>query len=45
MFYCMTKRILSKVDDTMPVFSLKNYKGYAKITSVYDGDTFTAIIR
>ena len=42
MFDCLTKRRLSKVDDSIPVFSLNNYRGYAKITSVYDGDTFKA---
>ena len=41
---CFTKRILSGVDDSIPVFSLNNYEGYAKITSVYDGDTFKAVI-
>jgi len=44
MVYCITKRILSQIDDSLPVFSLNNYKGYARITSVYDGDTFKACI-
>tara|TARA_B110000858_G_scaffold115959_1_gene132486 strand:+ start:874 stop:1383 length:510 start_codon:yes stop_codon:yes gene_type:complete len=44
MFGCISKRVLSKVDDSMPIFDLKNYTGYAKITSVYDGDTFNAVI-
>ena len=44
MVYCITKRILSQIDDSVPVFSLNNYKGYARITSVYDGDTFKACI-
>ena len=44
MNYCFGKRTLSRVDDSIPVFSLNNYKGYAKITSVYDGDTFNACI-
>jgi hypothetical protein len=44
MFDCLTKRRLSKVDDSIPVFSLNNYRGYARITSVYDGDTFKACI-
>lgn len=38
------KHILSGSDDSTPVFDLNNYKGYAKITSVYDGDTFKACI-
>ena len=41
---CFTKRILSGVDDSIPIFSLENYQGYAKITSVYDGDTFKAVV-
>ena len=41
---CFSKRALSGVDDSIPVFSLDNYNGYAKITSVYDGDTFNAVI-
>ena len=36
--------LLSNVDDSMPVFSLNNYKGYAKITSIHDGDGFNAVI-
>ena len=44
MNYCTTKRTLSKVDDTVPVFSLEGYKGYARITNVYDGDTFKAVL-
>jgi endonuclease YncB( thermonuclease family) len=44
MFGCVSKRVLSKVDDSIPIFDLKNYTGYAKITSVYDGDTFNAVI-
>jgi endonuclease YncB( thermonuclease family) len=44
MLCCFNKHILSKVDDSVPIFDLKNYKGYAKITSVYDGDTFNAAI-
>jgi len=44
MNYCFTKRILSGVDDSIPVFSLDKYQGYAKITSVYDGDTFKAVV-
>jgi endonuclease YncB( thermonuclease family) len=39
-----TRRILSKATDAIPVFSLENYKGYAKVTDVYDGDTFKACI-
>ena len=42
---CFTKRILSKVDDSVPIFNLHKYEGYAKITSVYDGDTFNACIK
>tara|TARA_B110000858_G_scaffold52414_1_gene60720 strand:+ start:322 stop:816 length:495 start_codon:yes stop_codon:yes gene_type:complete len=45
MFSCFYKRVLSKIDDTLQVFSLDGHEGYAKITSVYDGDTFTAVIR
>ena len=42
---CFSKRLLSSVDDDcIPLFSIINYKGYAKITSVYDGDTFNACI-
>lgn len=44
MSWCFSKRVLSSVDDSIPIFSLDNYKGYAKITSVYDGDTFNAVI-
>ena len=44
MLCCFNKRILSAADDSIPVFSLDNYNGYAKITSVYDGDTFNALI-
>ena len=44
MNWCFSKRSLSAVDDSTPVFSLDNYNGYAKITSVYDGDTFNAVI-
>jgi|TARA_B110000977_G_scaffold154723_1_gene196635 endonuclease YncB( thermonuclease family) len=44
MNWCLSKRSLSSVDDSTPVFSLDNYNGYAKITSVYDGDTFNAVI-
>jgi endonuclease YncB( thermonuclease family) len=44
MNWCLSKRSLSTVDDSTPVFSLDNYNGYAKITSVYDGDTFNAVI-
>lgn len=38
------KHILSGVDDSKPIFDLNNYQGLAKITSVYDGDTFNACI-
>ena len=44
MLCCFNKRTLSAVDDSLPVFDLRNYKGYAKITSVYDGDTFNAAV-
>jgi hypothetical protein len=44
MNWCCSKRVLSGVDDSIPVFSLEKYEGYAKITSVYDGDTFKAVI-
>jgi len=44
MFSCFSKRVLSGIDDSFPVFSLNRYEGYAKITSVYDGDTFRAAI-
>jgi endonuclease YncB( thermonuclease family) len=44
MNYCFSKRVLSIMDDSLPIFDLKKYKGYAKITSVYDGDTFNAAI-
>jgi len=44
MNWCLSKRALSGVDDSIPVFSLSGYNGYARITSVYDGDTFNAII-
>ena len=44
MNFCCSKRVLSGVDDSIPVFSLDKYQGYAKITSVYDGDTFKAVI-
>ena len=37
--YCFTKRKLSKTDVSIPVFSLNKYKGYAKVTDVYDGGT------
>ena len=43
--FCLTKRVLSKADDSVPVFSLNNFEGYAKITSVYDGDTFNACLQ
>jgi hypothetical protein len=42
--YCFTKRKLSKTDVSIPVFSLDKYQGYAKVTDVYDGDTFKACI-
>jgi len=42
--YCFTKRKLSVIDETIPVFSLDKYEGYAKVTDVYDGDTFKACI-
>ena len=42
--YCFTKRRLSKIDESIPVFSLNGYEGYAKVTDVYDGDTFKACI-
>ena len=42
--YCLQKRSLSKVDDTIPVFNLDGFKGYARITSVYDGDTCKGVI-
>lgn len=45
MLSCFTKRLLSGVDDSKPVFSLNGYEGYAKITSVYDGDTFNAVVK
>ena len=38
--YCFTKRKLSKTDVSIPVFSLDKYEGYAKVTDVYDGDSF-----
>jgi endonuclease YncB( thermonuclease family) len=41
---CLSKRTLSTADDSLPIFDLRNYRGYAKITSVYDGDTFNAAI-
>ena len=44
MSYFIKKRKLSKATDDIPVFSLNGYKGYAKVTSVYDGDTFKACI-
>jgi endonuclease YncB( thermonuclease family) len=44
MYYCISKRVLSGVDDSIPLFSLNGYEGYARITSVYDGDTFKACI-
>jgi len=44
MSYCYNKRVLSKTDDSMPVFSLDRFEGYARITSVYDGDTFKATL-
>jgi len=44
MSYFFKKRKLSKATDDIPVFSLNDYKGYAKVTSVYDGDTFKACI-
>jgi endonuclease YncB( thermonuclease family) len=44
MNWCFSKRILSGIDDSLPVFDLRNFKGHAKITSVYDGDTFNAVI-
>tara|TARA_R110002153_G_scaffold26834_2_gene83588 strand:+ start:3139 stop:3669 length:531 start_codon:yes stop_codon:yes gene_type:complete len=44
MLCCFNKRILSAVDDSLPVFDLRNYRGCAKITSVYDGDTFNAAV-
>ena len=42
--YCCNKRKLSVTDESIPVFSLDNYEGYAKVTDVYDGDTFKACI-
>ena len=42
--YCCNKRKLSITDETISVFSLNNYEGYAKVTDVYDGDTFKACI-
>lgn len=44
MFGCINKRILSGVDDSIPLFSLNGYEGYARITSVWDGGTFNACI-
>lgn len=41
MYGCISKRTLSGVDDSVPLFSLD---GYARITSVYDGDTCKACI-
>lgn len=43
-FHWYRKHLLSGADDSIPVFDLNKYKGYAKITSVYDGDTFKACI-
>ena len=37
--YCCNKRKLSVTDESVPVFSLDKYEGYAKVTDVYDGDT------
>ena len=42
--YCCNKRKLSVTDESIPVFSLDKYEGYAKVTDVYDGDTFKACI-
>ena len=42
--YFYQKRKLSTTDDTVPIFNLDGFKGYAKITNVYDGDTFKACI-
>ena len=42
--YCCNKRKLSITDESIPVFSLDKYEGYAKVTDVYDGDTFKACI-
>lgn len=42
--YFYEKRVLSKVDDSVPLFSLDGFKGYARVTNVYDGDTFKACI-
>ena len=42
--YCFKKRKLSVTDESIPVFSLDKYQGYAKVTDVYDGDTFKACI-
>lgn len=44
MCYCVSKRLLSGVDDSIPLFNLDRYEGYARVTSVYDGDTFKACI-
>ena len=42
--YCFQKRELSKIDDSIPVFNLDGFKGYCRVTSVYDGDTFKGCI-
>ena len=41
---CWRKHKLSGADDSKAIFDLNNYRGIAKITSVYDGDTFNACI-
>ena len=42
--YFYQKRELSKIDDSVPIFNLDGFKGYARITSIYDGDTFKACV-
>lgn len=43
-FFWYRKHVLSGTDDSIPIFDLSRYEGYAQITSVYDGDTFNACI-
>lgn len=54
-FCCVAKKNIESIEipvidklrslkyDEIPLFSFKNYKTYGKITSVYDGDTFTLV--
>ena len=41
---CFAWCFLRKSTDDIPLFNCNNFKGYAKVVNVYDGDTFRACI-